>query len=297
MKHQLTGLEIAWAAQMACLYEAAVHKPGNVSPSASFRDARFEDFAASAVAIGTAFQAADDVSVGEIIERAQASTSRLVATNTNLGIILLLAPLARAAACAEGGEGLRASLSRVLRGLTVEDARHAYRAIRGASPGGIGEAPDHDVADAEVTVTLLEAMAAARKRDAVAREYTTDFEITFALGAETLRKVWEDGGTLSEAVVTAFLTILARVPDTLIARKNGLSVADDVSRRAAWALEGGAPGSEEWRRRAATLDAELRDDAHSLNPGTTADLCTATLFVFLTEDGMLSRLPEVTARW
>ena len=99
---RLTGVEIAWAAQLACLFEASVAKPGNVSPRVGFADARFEDFAASAVAIGPALREAGMVGVGETIARAAADTRRLVATNTNLGMILLLAPMARAAASLEG---------------------------------------------------------------------------------------------------------------------------------------------------------------------------------------------------
>ena len=223
---RLTGVEIAWAAQLACLFEVSVEKPGNVSPRGGFIDARFEDFATSAVAIGPALRDAGLATVGETIARAAADTRRLVATNTNLGMILLLAPLARAAARLEAAGDLRAALGRVLADLTVQDARLAYEAIRAASPAGMGEVDRHDVGEDDVTVTLREAMDAARERDSIAREYVTDFEITFALGAGTLRRCWEDGAAFSDAVVTAFLTILAEVPDTLIARKNGAAAAE-----------------------------------------------------------------------
>ena len=230
---RLTGVEIAWAAQLACLFEASVAKPGNVSPRVGFADARFEDFAASAVAIGPALREAGPVSVGETIARAAADTRRLVATNTNLGMILLLAPMARAAAILEAEGGLRGAVSRVLADLTLQDARLAYGAIREASPAGMGEVDRHDVGGDDVTVTLREAMDAGRERDSIAREYVTDFEITFVLGADTLIRCWEDGVAFSDAILTTFLTILAAVPDTLIARKNGKAAAEDVSRRAA----------------------------------------------------------------
>jgi len=158
---RLTGVEIAWAAQLACLFEVSVEKPGNVSPRGGFIDARFEDFAASAVAIGPALRDAGLATVGETIARAAADTRRLVATNTNLGMILLLAPLARAAARLEAGGDLRAALGRVLADLTVQDARLAYEAIRAASPAGMGEVDRHDVGEDDVTVTLREAMDAA----------------------------------------------------------------------------------------------------------------------------------------
>ena len=294
---RLTGVEIAWAAQLACLFEVSVEKPGNVSPRGGFIDARFEDFAASAVAIGPALRDAGLATVGETIARAAADTRRLVATNTNLGMILLLAPLARAAARLEAGGDLRATLGRVLADLTVQDARLAYEAIRAASPAGMGEVDRHDVGEDDVTVTLREAMDAARERDSIAREYVTDFEIAFTLGAGTLRRCWQDGAAFSDAVVTAFLTILSEVPDTLIARKNGAAAAEDVSRRAARVLAVGGSLSEQGRARLAELARELGDAAHALNPGTTADLVAASLFVFLTEGGRLADVPALTARW
>jgi triphosphoribosyl-dephospho-CoA synthase len=294
---RLTGVEIGWAGQLACLFEVSVEKPGNVSPRAGFADARFEDFAASAVAIGPALRDAGLVTVGETIARAAADTRRLVATNTNLGMILLLAPLARAAARVAGEDGLRAALSGVLADLTVQDARLAYEAIRAASPAGMGEVDRHDVGEDDVTFTLHEAMAAARERDSIAREYVTDFAITFTLGVATLRRSWQDGAAFSDAIMTAFLTILAEVPDTLIARKNGLVAAEGVSRRAARVLTAGGPLSKQGRAYLAELARELGDEAHALNPGTTADLVAAAIFVFLTEDGMLADVPALTARW
>ena len=294
---RLTGVEIAWAAQLACLFEVSVEKPGNVSPRVGFADARFEDFAASAVAIGPAMADAGRVSVGETVARAADDTRRLVATNTNLGMILLLAPLARAAARLDAGGDLRAALHGVLEDLTVRDARLAYAAIRAASPAGMGTVARHDVGGNDVTVTLREAMDAARERDAIAREYVTDFAITFTLGAGALRRCWQDGAAFSDAVVTAFLTILAAVPDTLIARKNGAHVAEDVSRRAARVLAAGGSLNEKGRAHLAELAGELGDEAHALNPGTTADLVAASLFVFLTDGGMLADVPALTARW
>ena len=294
----LTGDEIAWAAQLACLFEASIEKPGNVSPRVAFADMRFEDFVASAVAIGPALRDVARAALGETIARAAADTRRLVAVNTNLGLILLLAPLATAAAGVPAGGGdLREQLSRVLRSTTVRDAALAYEAIRAAAPAGMGESDRHDVREHEVTVTLREAMDVARERDSIAREYVTDFDLTFSLGAATILRRWRDGATFSEAVQTAFLTILAETPDTLIARKNGVAVAADVSRRAARVLAAGGAASAAGRARLGALGRELGGRSHALNPGTTADLVAASLFVALTEGGLLADVPALTARW
>lgn len=293
----LDGAAIAWAAQLACVYEATAEKPGNVSPTAAFADASYTDFLASAVALGPSFAAAGGESVGQTVLHAVADTRRLVATNTNLGIVLLLAPLARAAYRAHGAPDLRPALSDVLRSLTRADTRDAYAAIRMAEPAGMGRVDRHDVAEDEPELTLLEAMELARERDSVALEYCTDYEITFALGYPTLRERWAAGARLSEAITAAFLRVLAEVPDTLIARKHGRAVAEDVSRGAEAVLARGGCDTADGREALRRFDAELRDPGHARNPGTTADLVCAALFVFLVADGMVLRAPELSARW
>lgn len=294
--NQWGNSEIAWAAQMACLIEVTADKPGNVTPSAGFSDAGIEDFMASAVAIGPAFQEAAHVTVGETILRSVQDTRRFVRTNTNLGIILLLAPLAKAAG--KGGpRGLRGTLAQVLDGLTVDDARKTYKAISLAAPSGLGEVEAQDVNVGVGDLTLGQAMELARERDSVAREYVTDFEITFGLGYETLQEAWAKGYALSDCVVHTFLKVLAQVPDTLIARKRGPAAAEEVSRRAAEVLASGGCLCSSGRDEIVRLDRYLRDESHVLNPGTTADLVVAALFVFLTGGNMLEVIPDLIARW
>ncbi len=109
---------------MACLLEVSAEKPGNVNRQQDFNDACFEDFVISAAAIGPAFRRAPDTSVGETILNAVRTTRHFVGGNTNLGIVLLLAPLAKAAGM-EGFDALRSALGSVLKSLTVDDARKA----------------------------------------------------------------------------------------------------------------------------------------------------------------------------
>jgi triphosphoribosyl-dephospho-CoA synthase len=284
----LEGVEIGWAAQLACFFEVNAEKPGNVS--------RFEDFVLSALAIGPAFQQAARATVGETVLRAIRDTRRLVATNTNLGMVLLLAPLAKATGQA-GPEGLRQRVARVLDELTVDDAANAYEAIRLAAPAGLGKVAHHDVSSDVVSATLREAMGSARDRDSVAREYVTDFEITFGLGYESLRRASDEGCDFSGAIVETFLRVLAQVPDTLIARKEGWAAAEAVSRRAEEVLVAGGCRSSRGREELVRFDRELRDESHRMNPGTTADLVTSSLFVFLTEGRMLESVPILVARW
>jgi triphosphoribosyl-dephospho-CoA synthase len=267
--------DVAAAAQLACLLEVSAPKPGNVSPGRHFHDTSYEDFLASAVAIGPALAGAGERPLGATIRSAVEATARWAGRNTNLGIVLLLAPLARAAHRGEGS--LRARVERVLAETTVADAADVYEAIRVARPGGLGEASAEDVSGAP-TVTLTAAMGLAAERDSVAREYVSGFASTFEIGVPAVRDARRRRLRWPDASVYAFLALLAAVPDTLIARKLGQAEAERISRRAAEARRGGP-------RELAAFDAELRDARNTRNPGTTADLTCAALFAVILEDG------------
>ena len=139
------------------------------------------------------------------------------------------------------------------------------------------------------TVTLREAMALARDRDAVAREYATDFETTFEIGTPGLRRALSDGLAWREAVVEVYLALLAASPDTLIARKLGIDAAVRVQRSAGAVLDVGGVRTAAGRDAIAALDRELRDEANTLNPGATADLTGAAIYVVLLEGGWRGR--------
>jgi triphosphoribosyl-dephospho-CoA synthase len=277
-----TPAEVAAAGQLACLLEVSAPKPGNVSPEHHFHDTRYEDFLASAVAIGPALADAGRQPVGRVIRRALEDTLRWTRSNTNLGIVLLLAPLARAA-LSEGGT-LRERLSRILTETTVDDAADVYVAIRRARPGGLGESAAEDVAGAP-TVALRDAMALAAERDAIAREYVTDFALTFETGVPALLAARRAGLAWTDAAVEVYLTLLETTADTHIARKLGPAEAAAVSRRAREVRAAGGTQSAAGRKALAALDAELRDPRNRRNPGTTADLTCAALFVVILEGG------------
>jgi len=274
---------VAAAAQLACLLEASAPKPGNVSPAADFRDTTYEDFLASAVAIGPALAAAGERPLGATIRAAIEATARWARSNTNLGLVLLLAPLARAA-LRPGPDPLRRRLSAALAETTVADAADAYAAIRLAAPGGLGGAGDQDVATAP-TASLRDVMLLAAARDAVAREYATSFETTFETGAPALARARAEGLSWRDAVVEVYLTLLAAAPDTHIARKLGADAAASVQRRARAVLDAGGIRTAPGREAVAALDRALRDEANTLNPGATADLTGAAIYVALLEGG------------
>jgi triphosphoribosyl-dephospho-CoA synthase len=289
-----TAADIAGLAQLACLLEASAPKPGNVSPGRHFADLRYEDFLCSAVAIGQPFAQVADRPLGEIVRSAIDATACWTRTNTNLGMVLLLAPLAKAAVTVGGPEGpplqgppsiawsdvLRDAVRDVLAGTTIADAREVYAAIRRASPGGIGHVQSQDVRE-DPGVTLVEAMRLAADRDEVAREYATGFEVTFEHAAPALQRARHDGLGWNEAIVETFLMLLAARPDTHIVRRTGLDAARRVSQLAREAVERGGVRSPEGRQAIDDMDAAIRDARNSNNPGTTADLTAAAIFVTL----------------
>jgi triphosphoribosyl-dephospho-CoA synthase len=276
---------VADAAWQACVLEASAAKPGNVTPVAAFEDMSYGDFVRTAEVARPEFAAAGTRSVGATVLAVVEARRRVVAANTNLGIALLFAPVARAAlddALAEGA--LRTRVAEVLSGLDEADARDAYEAIRLASAGGLGERAEHDVRSAPA-VGLREAMAQAAGYDSVASEYVTGFAIVFEAGVPALERALRDGLGVLDAIVELHVRLLAEHPDTLIARRCGPDRARAVAEDAAAVLAAGGVRSDAGREALERFDASLRGQRNRLNPGTTADLVAATLFVALLEGG------------
>jgi len=274
--------DVAGDAQLACVLEVSAEKPGNITPTHDFHDTSYEDMVRSAIAIGPELARAGERGVGETVLAVVRASRAVAPANTNLGIALLLAPVARAALV---GGPLRAALRATLAALGAGDARAAYAAIRLAGAGGLDEPVEHDVRS-EPAVGLREAMASAAARDSIASEYVSAYALTFDTAIPALETALADGIAVREAVVELHLRLLDRTPDTLIARKRGLDAAQRVSAGAREVLAAGGVRTQAGRQALRGFDASLREPGNALNPGTTADLVTATLFVALLE-GML----------
>jgi triphosphoribosyl-dephospho-CoA synthase len=254
--------------------EVSARKPGNITPEHDFSDTTYADMVRSALALGPVFARPRVLRrrVGELIADGVQTTARVAGANTNLGIVLLFAPLARAATTRRASESLRGAVERILAGLDVDDAAAAFAAIASADPGGLGAAPEHDVR-APARVSLREAMVAAAHRDSIASEYATGYEIVFGTGLPLLGEALRNGLPTLDAIVSVHVGLLAAHPDTLIARKAGEEAARAVS-EAAREVRAGA-------RSLADFDASLRGAENRLNPGTTADLVAGTLLAAL----------------
>jgi len=272
----LTAEQAARAFHDACLAELDALKPGNVH---RFRNEdvgmSVADFETSARVAAPAL-AAPGLSVGARIRRSVEATIDAVGHNTNLGIVLLSAPLASAVLDDATGD-LRSRLAKVLARLSVADARETYAAIRYAKPGGLGEARAHDVGG-EPDVTLLEAMEAAEGRDRIAWNYTHDFADIFELGLPRLQRAVAQSISAPQAATAVYLGFLAALPDTLVARKFGIAQAIEVQEEAEAlaARLGDLVDPKTIEPDLLAFDRSLK--ARGLNPGTSADLTVATLF-------------------
>ncbi|CAE6827483.1 hypothetical protein R75465_06114 [Paraburkholderia aspalathi] len=264
----------------ACRLDVEVPKPGNVSVQSAGHGMRAAQLITSAEVAADALLTRG-APVGLRVLDAVTRTRDAVGCNTNLGILLLVAPLA--AALEETTRPLspdwRAATGRVLARLDLDDTRLAYHAIALANPGGLGDAPDQSVHTLP-TVSLRDAMALAAGRDSIARQYAEGFRDIFETGLAAFREVPADQPRI--ATLNVFLTFLGGWPDSHIVRKQGMAVAQSVTlaareRHAQWrhALAQQRPDAaaqpfDAW-------DAELK--ARAINPGTSADLTVATLFV------------------
>ncbi len=284
---------VAAAIRDACLTDIRAFKPGNVSLASPGHGMSARDFIASAQAMATVI-AKPGSSVGQRILRAIEATRAVVSFNTNLGIVLLCAPLAHAAVEASGENGLRARLRTVLAALDVNDAVLAYQAIRMAKPGGMGHAERHDVA-AVPEVTLFEAMRDARERDLIARQYVTDYGDVFDNGVPAARRSLEHWGSPGWAAVAVYLGFLSRIPDSHVARLHGAEVAAAVSREAGLLVKALGRASDPAREMPALEAFDRQLKAKSINPGTSADMTVATLVAMDLEDSLERRFHECSA--
>lgn len=261
---------IAAAFLAACLDELAAPKPGNVHRFAAGHRMEIADFEQSA-AVAAPLLCRPGAPLGARIFEAVAATRAAVGQNTNLGIILLCAPLAMAAERAEAP--LRAALGAVLEEADLADTEAVFRAIALAAPAGLGRAARYDV-HAPAQVPLKLAMAEAAGRDMIARQWQNHFADIFGLGlsalAAPLPSPWP--------IVRVYLAFLAAFPDSHVARKWGAAAAEAVQREGrTWLarLENTAD-PEVLLPELLAWDAALK--SRGINPGTSADLTVASLF-------------------
>jgi triphosphoribosyl-dephospho-CoA synthase len=280
-----SGLSLAQALEFAMLLEVSAPKVGNVHRGADFDDVTFVDFVTSAVV--SAPKLARGTSVGSAVLESIRATRGVCRTNTNLGMVLLLAPLSVAVGLTQTPSdrtgNLESAVAQVLASLSPDDSAAVYEAIRLAMPGGLGSSDEMDVRSSP-PADLLAAMRYGALRDLVARQYANGFREVFREIVPWLVEVSRTSGSTIDAIVYAHLRAIATFGDTLIARKCGPEIAANAQRFAEQTLSAGDPGSEDYLAALEDFDFWLRSDGHRRNPGATADLLAAGLFVAIWEN-------------
>ncbi len=260
------------------LNEVNALKPGNVSRYADGHGMSYADFVFSAD-ICTPVLCDDRLGVGERVLRCVELTREKVGCNTNLGMLLLFAPVIRSYETVNKGQNLRDSIRNILNQLNPSDADNIYRGIRLAKPGGLGRVERHDVNYCP-DISMLEAMQEAADRDLVARQYVSAYEDAYKLGVNCLGEFDKCWNSVEWATVACHLTFMVNYPDSHIRRKFGDEIARQVQSRAVSVFERFKNKNNPVEAKPALLefDKELKDA--NINPGTSADMTAVSLLLY-----------------
>lgn len=269
--------ELVAAFRAACAEELSALKPGNVHVFAGGHRMTVDDFIRSADAAGPGL-CREGAKLGERVLDAIRATRDAVGQNTNLGIVLLTAPLVMAAERSSGGD-LRSGVRAVLETADIADTGAIFTAIREAAPGGLGDAAQYDVRGV-ADVAPLVAMAAAADRDTIARQWVSGFCDVFGGGTTAYRAARETWPDPAWAPLGAYLWFLATFPDSHIARKHGAAAAERVSREAATVMGCIAAAGDPASLLPRLLEWDRALKAQAINPGTSADLTVATILAY-----------------
>jgi triphosphoribosyl-dephospho-CoA synthase len=268
--------------RQACEVDVQAFKPGNVSIYADGHEMTVADFRTSAK-VSAAPLCNPEYSLGEKIYYAVKATREAVGCNTNLGIILLCAPLIQAISHKQKGISLRQAVSKVLSETTIEDADWVFKAITLASPGGLGSSDQQDVSE-KASVTLREAMKIAGNKDRIALQYITDYQDIFNFSILRYNASLNRLGDRNWAAVSVYADMLSQFPDSHIERKYGNQYSEMVATKMAQLSEklSKTDNPERIKPLVFCLDQELK--LYGINPGTTADMIVATVLTAFLED-------------
>lgn len=263
------------AFRWACCMDLRALKPGNVAASRPGHGMSGRDFLLSARRSAPALCRMEARLGARILEAARA-TREAVGCNTNLGILLLCAPLLMAAQTCDAEQNLQPVVAGLLGTDDLRDTEDLFQAIRVAAPGGLGDAPRHDVHQ-PAAAPLLAAMTEAAHRDRVAAQYVDGFRDLLGAKRRALLRDWQRWQSLSWATTALYLRFLAEGPDSHTLRRQGAPLARRVMEQAAPLADAVAASDEPaaFRERLLVFDRQLH--AEGINPGTCADLTVATL--------------------
>lgn len=267
--------------KQACICDVQAFKPGNVSVYSNGHNMTADDFILSAELSADSITN-PEYSLGEKIYYAVKATKEAVACNTNLGIILLCAPLIQAAYQLQKGQIFRDKCQQVLENTTIEDAAWVFKAITLASPGGLGKSKNQDVSDMP-TVTLTQAMEIASKKDSIALQYITNYKDIFDFSILRYNAGFMKFDAQAWAITYVYTGLLSKFPDSHIERKYGKKYSEWVLRQII-AVDNALFNTSHPEQLLPMLhEVDRKFKIRGINPGTTADLTVATVLIVLME--------------
>ena len=279
LSQKLTSEQLANAYKAACMAELQALKPGNVHVFSDGHGMTIHDFIKSAEA-SAAVIAQPNLSIGERIYYAVEATQKAVGLNTNLGVILLCAPLIHAALNGDNTLTLSQNLTHTLSQLNVQDAVLAAKTIVIANPAGLGKTAQHDVNETP-NVSLLALMCFSADKDRIAWQYAHSYQDIFEFGLQRYNQSmirWQNPAWAATAI---YLGFLARNLDTHIVRKYDKTLAADVMTEAQ-GFEANFLAAENPKLvQKKLLDWDTSLKKRNINPGTSADLTVASLLTAL----------------
>lgn len=274
---KLSPKAVEHAYLQACLAELEALKPGNVHIFADGHGMQVQHFIDSATASAPALcddQQFGPRTLGQRILAALEVTYAKAGFNTNLGIVLLAAPLVQAI-LQYPSLSVQNALQQVLQETTIEDAEQVYAGIRLVSPAGMGQRNEHDVSQ-NPQITLLAAMQLASAQDMVARQYTEGYTQIFTHALPLYKTCVERWQRPAWALTAVYLYWLSSVPDSHIQRKYGESIALKVQQMATLHAQAFMAVENPKNYMPELLKWDLSLKQEKLNPGTSADLTVIT---------------------
>ncbi len=267
--------------KQACEIDIKAFKPGNVSVYNAGHEMTVADFILSAE-VSAAPLTNPQFTLGEKIYYAVKATRAAVACNTNLGILLLCAPLCEAIYRQQAGEALHDALKKVLQNTTVADAEWVFKAIVLAAPGGLGESKHQDVNE-KPELSLTQAMAIASEKDRIALQYVTNYKDIFGFSILCYNRNSVRFDNQVWAAVTVYTGLLSRYPDSHIERKYGDKYSGWVLKQISTVDDALLNTSQPEQLVPMMHEVDRAFKERGINPGTTADLTVATVLVVLME--------------
>jgi triphosphoribosyl-dephospho-CoA synthase len=218
--------------------------------------------------------------VGELIRRGvEESVAWQSGGNTHFGALLLLIPLAMAAGACEryDVEEIKRKAAEIMLNTTTDDAIEVYTAFPKAKVKVRRDVPEFNLADEgaikeirKKQFSLYEILAISASYDLISRELVGGFELTFGYASRI--NDFAEEKCINDAITHAYLRLLSEEEDTFIKMKFGAEKSRYVKERAMGIVNRGYK-----RREIEEFDEELI--SKGLNPGSTADIIAAALFI------------------